>query len=530
MSHLCPPPCDAAVIRAARQCSPCQRRTGRWVLAATIIGSSMAFVDGTVVNVALPVLQAELGATVAELQWIIESYMLFLAALILVGGMLGDQYGRRRIFGLGVTLFGLASIWCGLSPDPLQLIIARGVQGIGGALLIPGSLAIISSTFSEEQRGRAIGTWAAFTALAMAFGPVLGGWLVDNVSWRWIFFINIPPALVVLWILRSYVPESSRSAKAARLDWPGAFLSTVGLGVLVFALIEAGASGFGDWAAIGGFALGGFLLVGFIVVERRSPAPMLPLTLFRSRMFSGANLVTLLLYAALSGGLFFFPFNLIQVQGYSTTATGAAFLPFVFIMFVLSRWSGGLVTRYGGRLPLTVGPAIAAVGFVLFTLPGIGGSYWATFFPATAVLGLGMAITVAPLTTVVMGAVEVERAGVASGINNAVSRVAGLIAIAVMSVVVSITFNDALDGRVATLDLGPAVQAVLEQERIKLAGAEIPASVGVEVAALVERVIAESYISSFRIAMFIAAALALAGAFGAALTIRGKAAQVASTA
>jgi EmrB/QacA subfamily drug resistance transporter len=485
----------------------------------------MAFVDGTVVNVALPVLEKELDATIVELQWIIESYMLFLAALILVGGMLGDQYGRRRIFGLGVAIFGLASIWCGLAPDVLQLIIARGIQGIGGALLIPGSLAIISATFSEEQRGRAIGTWSAFTALAMAIGPVLGGWLVDNVSWRWIFFINIPPALIVLWILYRHVSESRRTDEAVRPDWLGAALSTLGLGVLVFGLVEAGSHGFAHWRSFIFLAAGLVLLLLFLVVERRSQAPMLPLGLFRSTSFSGANLVTLLLYAALSGGLFFVPFNLIQVQGYSTTAAGAAFLPFIAIMFLLSRWSGGMVDRYGGRLPLIVGPLIATAGYALFALPGIGGSYWTTFFPAIAVLGLGMAITVAPLTTIVMGSVEVERAGAASGINNAVSRVAGLLAIAVMTVVVTMTFGGALDEQVAGLDLGLRGQTILEEARIQLAGTEIPAGVGSVVAATIERAIDESYVSSFRIAMYVAAGLALASALGAALTVPGKTAR-----
>ncbi|MFQ5974614.1 MAG: MFS transporter, partial [Alphaproteobacteria bacterium] len=519
MSHICRPPCDDAVIRSVPDVPPCARLLGRWVLAATIIGSSMAFIDGTVVNVALPVLQADFHATAPELLWIVESYLLFLGALILVGGMLGDHFGHRRIYAGGVALFAAASAWCGLAPDSSQLIIARAVQGVGGALLVPGSLAIISATFGEGQRARAIGTWSGFTALTMALGPVLGGWLVDNVSWRWIFFINVPPAAIVIWILYRRVPESREETEAAALDWPGALLATVGLGAIVFGLIEAGIAGFEQASALGPLAVGAVVMIAFLLVEARVRAPMVPLGLFRSRAFSGANFVTLLLYAALSGGLFYFPFNLIQVQGYSATAAGAAFLPFVLIMFVLSRWSGGLVDRYGGRLPLVIGPTVAAAGYALFAVPSVGGGYWTTFFPAVAVLGVGMAISVAPLTTVVLAAVDVRRAGVASGINNAVARIAGLLAIAVMGVFVLGAFNGALDGRLATLELPAGARQMLDQERIKLAGAEIPGGLGAQLQAALEQAVADAFVSGFRLAMLIAAGLALASALVALLTV-----------
>jgi EmrB/QacA subfamily drug resistance transporter len=519
MSHICRLPCDEAMIRAVPAAAPCPRRLERWILAATIIGSSMAFVDGTVVNVALPAVQAQLGATAPQLQWIVESYLLFLAALMLVGGMLGDHFGRRSIFAAGVALFAAASVWCGVAPDATQLIVGRSVQGIGGALMVPGSLAIISANFSDEERGRAIGTWSALTALAMALGPVLGGWLIDNISWRWIFFINVPPALTVLWILFRYVPESRDETQALGPDWWGALLVTVGLGSIVFALIEAGSQGFDQAAVLGVLALGVMAMMGFFLVEARSQAPMVPLTMFRSRTFSGANLITLLLYAALGGSLYFLPFNLIQVQGYSATAAGAAFLPLILIIFALSRWAGSLVDRYGGRMPLMVGPSIAAIGFALFSVPYIGGSYWATFFPPVAVLGVGMAISIAPLTTVVIGAAERGRAGVASGINNAVSRVAGLLAIAVMGIVVSVAFNRALDSRVARLEIPPAAQQMLEAQRIRLAGAEIAAGVGDDVAIALQQAIAESFVSGFRLVMLVAAGLALASALSASLTI-----------
>ncbi len=373
----------------------CPRAARPWVLAATILGSSLDFIDGTVVNVALPALQSQLNASIADAQWAVEAYALFLAALLLTGGTLADRYGRKRIYAAGIVLFAAASAWCGLSPDIHQLIIARGVQGVGAALLVPGSLAIISAAFPENERGKAIGIWSGFTSISAAFGPVLGGWLIENVSWRAIFFLNLPLAVLVLFLVVRYVPESKED-KPGKLALPGSVLATLGLGALTFGLIKAGSAGFADETVIATL-IGGLALMGvFLFVELRLPNPMVPLALFRSRQFVGANVLTLLLYAALGGSLFFFPLNLIQVHGYSATAAGAALLPFVFIMFGLSRWSGGLLDRTGPRLPLVAGPLIAAVGFALFTLPGTGGSYWTTFMPAVVVLAFGMAVTVAP--------------------------------------------------------------------------------------------------------------------------------------
>jgi EmrB/QacA subfamily drug resistance transporter len=522
MAQIVKSPCDEGVIQSAPECISVAKNIGPWVLAATILGSSMAFIDGTVVNVALPVLQTDLHATAADVQWVVEAYSLFLSALILVGGSLGDSFGRRRIYAIGIALFTAASVLCGLAPNVTFLIFTRAVQGVGGALLVPGSLAIISASFAKEQRGRAIGTWSGFTSITSALGPVLGGWLVQYASWRWVFFINIPMAAITLGILFWRVPESRDEENKARLDWWGALLATLGLGGIVYGLIESSNLGLANPLVIFALILGVVALIAFLFVEARSSSPMLPLSLFRSKTFSGANLLTFLLYAALGGALYFLPFNLIRVQGYPPTAAGAANLPFIIIMFSLSRWSGGLVSRYGAKLPLIIGPLIAACGFALFAVPGIGGSYWTTFFPAVVVLGLGMAVSVAPLTTTVMGAVDVQRAGVASGVNNAVSRAAGLIAIAVLGIVILSVFESSLDSHLAGLHLASATQQMIETQRTKLVGIAIPAGVSNSLYAALERAIDESFVAGFRVVMLICAALAAASALSALLLIEGK--------
>jgi EmrB/QacA subfamily drug resistance transporter len=514
-------PCDERVILSSPAAAPCSAAAAPWILAATILGSSLAFIDGSVVNLALPSLQATLNATVTDVQWVIEAYALLLAALMLVGGSLGDIYGRKRVYIAGVILFAAASTWCGLAPDVGQLIIARAFQGVGAALLIPGSLAIIGASFQKRDRGKAIGTWSGFTSITAAVGPVLGGFLIEHGSWRWAFFINLPLALAVLALTIRFVPESRSRQAAATLDWFGAVLVTLGLGGIVYALIESSKRTWMDPGLLIALLLGVSALVAFVVVEVHTTAPLLPLHLFRARNFTGVNLVTLFLYSALSGALFFFPLNLIQVQGYSATAAGAAMLPFIGLMFLLSPWSGGLVDRYGPRLPLVVGSLIVAIGFGLFALPGIGGSYWSTFFPAVVALGLGMTTCVAPLTTTVMNSVSEERVGTASGINNAVSRLAGLLSIAVLAVIMLASFNLDLSSRLTALNLEPGIRQQLESQRVRLAAIEIP-HVDTRSRTKIRQTIDDSFVAGFRVVMLTASGLALLSAITALLYIDRK--------
>lgn len=516
-------PCDEAILRSHPDARDCGKASGKWVLAAAILGSSITFIDGTVVNVVLPVLQRELGATVAQAQWIVESYALMLAALLLVGGALGDRLGRRRVFSTGVWLFALSSIACGLAQDTTQLILARAAQGVGAALLVPGSLALISTNFAKERRGQAIGTWSGFTSIAAGIGPILGGWLVVSLSWRWIFFINIPIAAAVLLISRHGVPESRDEAMKGSIDWLGAALATTGFGGIVFGLIESNPSGPAAPVIRASLILGGAALAGFLVAEARSRTPMVPPGLFRSATFTGANLLTLFLYAGLGGLLFFLPFNLIQVQGYTPIAAGAALFPFVIVMFLLSRWAGGLVERYGPKLPLVIGPLIAAAGFALFSIHGPeAGSYWTSFFPAIMVMSVGMAVSVAPLTTTVMGAVEERYAGVASGINNFVSRTAALLAVAVFGFLMLNAFNRSLDERLHAMPLPPEARAQILGQSAGFVNMKIPGTLSGEAQAGVRHAVRESFISGFHLVSFLSAGLAAASAMISWLLIAGK--------
>ncbi|MGH9503603.1 MAG: MFS transporter [Terriglobales bacterium] len=512
-------PCDEAVMRAAdaEVHSPAEARV--WILIAAILGSSMAFIDSTVVNVALPAIQTSFHATVVDVQWVVESYGLFLGALILVGGSLGDLFGRRLMFVSGVAVFALASAGCGVASSIHQFIIARSIQGVGAALLVPGSLAIISSSFEGKSRGQAIGTWSGFTAMTTAIGPVLGGWLVERFSWRWVFFLNLPLAAAVIATSVWRIPES-RSGGPGRTDWTGAILGTVGLGGLVNGFIESVNLGWRNPLVFGSLIVGCGCLTAFGFVEAKGPSPMLPLSLFASRSFSGANLLTLFLYAAVGIFFFLFPLNLIQVQGYSPAAAGAASLPLILLMFFLSRWSGGLIARYGPRGPLILGPLVAALGFALFALPAVGGSYWRAFFPAVMVLGLGMAITVAPLTTVVMNSASQDRVGTASGVNNAVARVAGVLAIAVLGIVMVSSFASRLNRELARLPLPSAVLRSLHANAIRLGGLQAPPDLDPSVRAAVKESIGKAFVFGFRNVMLICTCLSLASAAVAWLMIK----------
>ena len=511
-------PCDEAVVRTGCVEAPCAVQARPWILAATILGSSMAFIDNTVVNVALPAIQTSFHATVVDVQWVVESYGLFLAALILVGGSLGDLFGRRLIFVVGVAIFAVASLACGITTNIHHLITARSIQGVGAALLVPGSLAIISTSFGEKNRGHAIGTWSGFTAITTAVGPVLGGWLVEHASWRWAFFINLPIAAVVTAISLWQIPES-RSATTARIDWVGAFLATLGLVGLITGFLESVNLGWGNPLVFGSLIVTFGCLIALVFVEARVTSPMIPLTLFKSRSFSGANLLTLFLYSAIGIFFFLFPMNLIQVQGYPATAAGAAMLPLILLMFLLSRWAGGLVARYGPRNPLTIGPLIAAIGFVLFALPSVGNSYWKSFFPALVVLGFGMTLTVAPLTTVVMNAVDQDRVGTASGINNAVARVATVLAIAVLGIVMVKAFAFRLNHSLDHLSLPPAALQELQSEEIRLAGLQVPAALDTATRVAIKGMIGDAFTFGFRIVILICAGLSVASAVLARLMI-----------
>jgi EmrB/QacA subfamily drug resistance transporter len=406
-------------------------RRGRTTLAATIVGSGMVFLDSTVVNVALPAIQRDLDTDLAGLQWVVTGYLLTLGALLLIGGALGDLRGRRRIFLVGLGVFTLSSVLCAAAPTLAVLIAARVLQGVGGAMLVPQSLAIVTAAFRHEDRGAAIGAWSGLSGLSTAIGPFVGGWLVDAFSWRWAFLLNVPLAAVTF-VLAKSIPETRDADAAPSLDVPGAVTVTIGLAGLVYALIEGPERGFGSAPVLIAGVAGVASLIAFVAIERRATAPMVPLALFRSKRFTGANLTTFTVYAALGSGFFFVSLQLQTVLGYSALESGAAGLPVTVLLATLSTRMGRLAQRIGPRLPMTVGPLVAAAGFLLLSRVDAGGSYWTDVFPGMVVFGLGLAITVAPLVGAVLMSVEERYTGTASGINNAVSRVAQLLAIALL--------------------------------------------------------------------------------------------------
>ena len=504
-------PCEEERVRlssGAGRSSP----SGNWVLLVAIVGSSMAFIDSSAVNVALPSIQHDLQTDAAGLQWVIEGYALFLSALILIGGSLGDVFGRRRIFVLGILLFALASLACANAHEIVALNLARCVQGIGGALATPGSLALISANFSETERGRAIGTWSGFAAITAAIGPLLGGWLAQNASWRYVFLINVPLAAFVVAAALLRVPESRDESGGRSIDVAGASLATAALASLTFGLIRL-QNGASDALGIATSAAGLLLLVAFVAWEHRARDPMIPPSVFRNVTFSGANVYTLFLYAALGGSLFFVPFDLQNVQGYSPSAAGGAMLPFIVIMFVSSRWSGGLVGTVGARLPLIGGAVVAGFGFLAYARIGIGGSYWTTFFPAAVILGVGGALFVAPLTTTVMQAIDTSHAGIASGINNAVARVAGLLAVAALGIVLLATLYAEFDRTSSALALSDSSRRTLARLHTTLGSGKTPDALHEPDRTRVNEALGAAYTLGFRRVMIISALLSwLAGA------------------
>lgn len=500
---------------------------GRWVLLATITASSMVFIDGAALNVALNALQLDLHASGAQLIWIVNAYVLVLAALILIGGSLGDHFGRNRIFRIGIVIFSASSFVCGISPTVEILIGARAVQGLGGALMVPGSLAIISASFPADKRGQAIGTWSSFGTITTIVAPALGGYLAGAGLWRGVFFINIPLAIVSVFAL-SRVPETKDEHVSPQFDYPGIALITLGLAGLTYgtiALGQANSAGTSDPIALAA-VIGGIVALGaFVLVEAKSTHPIVPLRLFRNRTFSGTNLMTLFLYGALSGALFFFPLNLIQIQGYDANIAGLAFIPFVLILAALSPLMGRLVSRVGPRLLLTIGPLIVGGGFFVLGQAGLTSgppAYWTTYFPGIILIGLGMGITVAPLSTAVMGAVSSQEAGIASGVNNAVTRSAQGLAVAIFGALALATFSTNLVNRAAASGVSPANQQQIRQSANKLGNTDIPAGLDVQAQASVKQAIQLSFIDTFRLMMDIGTGLAVLSALAAAALVENR--------
>jgi EmrB/QacA subfamily drug resistance transporter len=512
---LARPPCDTGVIRGAPETPGCASHAKRWVLAASILGSSVASLEASVINVALPAIQQGLGASVAAMQWIASIYTLFLGALTLAAGSAGDRFGRRKLFAAGLAILAVASVAAGFAADAAQLIAARAVQGVGAALLVPNSLSLVSAGFPRTERGRAIGTWSAATAITSSGGPILGGVVVDVSSWRSVFFLIVPLALVTLVLAWTRLPDVRIGRRQPAVDWAGAALATAGLAGVVFGIIRLRTG----TAALLPLAGGLGLLGVFVWFETRIASPIMPPRLFRSPTFLGANLLTLLLYFAITAAFFVMPFVLVRVYGYSATATGAAYLPFALLIGVLSRRTGALADRFGPRPPLVVGPLVTAAGLLLLAVPGTTGSYWTTFFPPMVVMGLGMAITVAPLTTTVMTAVDESEVGVASGVNNTVARVAALLAVAIGGLVALETFDRSLSERLAVIDLSPAVRSALAAQSPNLGEVVAPAGASASERHAIDDAAAQALVTSFRWTDVLAALLAAASALAAALLI-----------
>ncbi len=495
------PPCvEADATAGTVPCAPADRK---WILVATVLGSALAFMDGSVVNVALPTLQSKFHATSSSIQWVMQSYSLFGAALLLLGGAVGDRYGRRRAFVWGVAIFALASMACGASVSLGNLIAARSLQGIGAALLIPQGLSILSASFPPEARGKAIGTWSAWTSVFAAIGPVAGGWLLQVWSWRWIFLLNLPVAMLVL-LLSPRIPESRAGAAGGApqpLDRVGATLATLSFAAIIYALSFAPQFGWSNPWVFLPMACGLILLAAFLRSQAHRPNAMMPLSLFRIRRFFAANLLTFLLYGALGGALYVIPFYLIQVRHYAPAAAGAAFLPFIVLMFLFSARVGALVPRLGERPLLVTGAALAGIGFSLFALLDAQHGYIFAVLPGVATLGLGMTLCVAPLTTAVLSSVPQNQTGMASAVNNALSRLAALVALSVLALVLAHGFASTLESRLARSTLSVQDREQMFAQRVRLHDVPIPKDLTVEQASEAGEILDSSFLSGFRTVM-----------------------------
>lgn len=498
---------------------------GKWIMVATILASAMAFIDATALNVVLPALQQSLNATGADLFWILNSYLLMLASLILIGGAMGDKLGRKKIFMIGIIVFITGSAACGLASSVTLLIIFRVLQGIGGALMIPGSLSLISSSINPQERGKAIGTWSAFTTVVTMGGPVLGGALADAGLWRYIFFINIPIGLIALFMLGFKVNEVKDKDTDTSIDIAGAITIALSLSLLTFGFLRIPAVGFNNLQVYGALAVGLVLFVVFIIIEAKSSHPMVPLNLFSNPTFTGVNLLTFFLYAGLGAGMLFLSLNLVQVQGYSQLQSGLTFLPFTVLMVTIARYAGSLADKYGPRLFLILGPTVAGTGLLVLSLvkqttgPG---DYWVTFFPGVLLLGLGMSITVAPLTATVMGSVSDNFSGTASGINNAMTRISGVFANAIFGALAVLFFSGALQQQLETVPIRNESKQVVIRQAADLGNAKVPATISAAYKPTIEKAYHEGFIAAYANIMQISAGLGYLGALMALLFVRGK--------
>ena len=498
---------------------------GKWIMASAIMASAMAFIDATALNVVLPALQKSLNATGTDLFWLLNAYLLILAALILIGGSLGDKLGRKKVFMTGIFIFILGSAACGFAPGINVLIIARIVQGIGGALMIPGSLSLISSSINEKERGKAIGTWSAITTVVTMGGPVLGGALADAGLWRYIFFINVPIGVVALIILWFRVDETRDTGSNQAIDFPGAISIALGLASVTFGFLRIPAVGLHNWQVYLSLSGGVLLLIIFIVIEAKSKHPMMPLSLFNNLTFSGVNLLTFFLYAGLGAGMLFLGLNLVQAQGYSQLQSGLTFLPFTVLMITIARFAGGIADKYGPRLLLIAGPATAGAGLLILSFVGQTkgpSEYWTTFFPGILVFGLGISFTVAPLTAAVMGSVNDHFSGTASGINNALTRIANVFANAIFGALAVLFFAGALEGEIKSIPLNTKEKQEVAAQAVNLGNAKVPVHVNANDNAKIEKAYHVSFIHAYANIMRISAGLGFLGALMSVAFVRNK--------